>query len=87
MELRPYTDLIPFNYKKYAVRITHIPTGISAVAMGNKSLREVKMECKKLLRAKLNVKQKTDSVLYNYFLPDGLPYPEDLEDFRRLILD
>ncbi len=80
------------NLCRWALRITHMPTGFS-VQTDSTSHRTMRAAYEKLIRvvkASIYQKGKVPAVEhkknYYYILPDTIQYPDDLEQFRAVKL-
>lgn len=62
-----------FDWVRFAVRVTHIPTGFQAEADSkcHRTMHRAIESCKRV-------------VVADYVLPDGVVYPEVLEDYRKM---
>ena len=74
------------TFKPVVVRVTHIPTGISATCTEERTTHNAKEKAMQLLRSRLwaagHEKIKTGEVAV-YDLPDDNPFPHELCDYKN----
>lgn len=76
-----------FHYSS-AVQVKHIPSNIEIV-IKERSLYKSRNIALAILRSKLYAMENLDMVYnqYDYVLPDSTPYPNELDEYRKLRSD
>lgn len=76
------------SYKRleFAVKVTHIPTGKSAICTSDaaRSMREAKAKAMKNLKIQLGSHAAIDSD-FNYNFPDNIQWPNDPKEYLEKI--
>lgn len=74
------------NTRPIVVRVTHIPTGLSATCTQERTERKAKEAAMRLLRSRLwaagHAEMKLEEVSV-YDLPDSDPFPHELSDYKK----
>jgi peptide chain release factor 2 len=69
------------------VRLIHVPTGITAEVDNERSQHRNRLAALHLLTARLWASQNMSpvgNIVADYNLPDNVPYPHNLEEYRSL---
>ena len=80
--------IYPGFYYSSAVQVRHIPSNIEIV-IKERSLHKCRNIALSILKSKLYAMENLDMVYnqYDYVLPDSTPYPNELDEYRKLRSD
>lgn len=80
--------MLGINNRNY-VALTHIPTGICVMCDQHRSQHQNRATAYRRLRSRLFAEMqgivKVNEVVATYLLPDNTPYPNDLDDYKRIL--